>query len=357
MNNKKIYENVKMKIAISKLNEEGIAMKQERLSLKRRFAIVASIMILLTGVCYGKEIKEFAKKLFGENASDGVNIAIENDYVANPNTDYIESNGIEVSINSFLLDDYNFDISFNLKFSDDYNIDEMLKLDIMNLKVTNENGEKIFATRESDNEEAHNLYETEQEARKYFDYYNGAYSSYAEKINDKELIYYLTATGNSDFFPEANKLIVSFSKIGIDNHKLENFEKDLPIYVGNWNYNIEVPEKMAKRSLEYYEVKEINDNNLLFDKAILSNTAFKVYLNNAYEIDMNYNDYIENSKGEVFKPSMRSDGDGGLYTSEDNTLNYYNTFNLTSSNATDTLKLHLFKKDGKEVIIELIKKI
>ena len=39
----------------------------------------------------------------------------------------------------------------------------------------------------------------------------------------------------------------------------------------------------------------------------------------------------------------------------DGTVRYYNTFNLTSFNATDKLKVHLFKTSGEEVIIELEK--
>ena len=48
-------------------------------------------------------------------------------------------------------------------------------------------------------------------------------------------------------------------------------------------------------------------------------------------------------------------GDGEISVKEDGTVTYYNTFNLTNYDATDTLKVHLFKTTGEEVVIELEK--
>ena len=47
--------------------------------------------------------------------------------------------------------------------------------------------------------------------------------------------------------------------------------------------------------------------------------------------------------------------DGEISVKEDGTVTYYNTFNLTNYDATDTLKVHLFKTTGEEVVIELEK--
>ena len=214
---------------------------------------------------------------------------------------------------------------------------------------------KIFATWDIEIEEMHQLYETEQEAKEKYDSYKGTYSCYAEKIGENELRYYLTATGNPETFPEANKLIVTFNRIRIRNN-VERFDSDENlIYNGEWKYDLDVSEEMAQRNSMNYKVKKINDNNIIVDRAILSNTAFKIYLSKANDLEMHHNEYVENSNGKKFEPSMRSDGDGELSVTSDGKVTYYNTFNLTKFDATDIIKVHLFKTNGKEVIIELKK--
>ena len=47
--------------------------------------------------------------------------------------------------------------------------------------------------------------------------------------------------------------------------------------------------------------------------------------------------------------------DGEISVKDDGTVTYYNTFNLTNYDATDTLKVHVFKINGEEVTIELEK--
>ena len=66
-------------------------------------------------------------------------------------------------------------------------------------------------------------------------------------------------------------------------------------------------------------------------------------------------EYVETTDGTKYYPAHRSDGDGEISVKEDGTITYYNTFNLTNYDATDTLKVHVFKTTGEEVIIELEK--
>lgn len=322
-------------------------------SIFKSIAVASCMIISLTGVVFAKDIGNFISNLFGVNASDGINIAAEQGYIENVDTDYQDYNGIEVSVKSFLLDDSNFDITFDIKISDKYNIEEMQKIDLMDLKVLNENGKKIFATHDIEIEEIQKLYKTEEEAREKYDSYRGAYSGYAEKIGENELRYYLTATGNPENFPQAEKLIVTFNRI---RNNFDSFiSNENTIYIGEWKYELDVPKEMSQRESINYIVKKINDKNIIVDKATLSNTAFKIYLSKANDLEMDHNEYVENSNGKKFEPSMRSDGDGELSVTSDGKVTYYNTFNLTKFDATDVIKVHLFKTNGKEIIIELEK--
>ena len=127
MDNNKILEKVKVKIAISNVKEEDIVMNKNRFNAIKKIGIVACAALSMT-------------------SSHGVQTAINNSYYSDVNTEYKEANGISANIESFLLDDYNFDITINIKFDETYNLANMLskegKIDIMDLKVVNENNEK-----------------------------------------------------------------------------------------------------------------------------------------------------------------------------------------------------------------------
>lgn len=352
--NNKIFEKVKMKIAISNLKEETIAMNKRKLNIEKWIGIAACITILTTGV--GFATTQIINK-FGDNSSDGIQTAIENGYYSDINTEYKEANGISANIESFLIDANNFDMNINIKFDDSYDLQSLLanegKIDIMNLKIVNEKNEKIFATREAESEEMIALYTTEQEARESYDNYKGSYSETSKKINTNEIRYYLTATGNPEKFPISQKLKVTFSKIR--NSYWKDGEEKYRIFEGEWSYEIDVPSKMIQSNIIQYKLVSISDESYKFDNATVSDTAFRIYLSNCNEIAYNENEFVETSDGRKFYHAGRSDGDEIISTKEDGTIKYYNTFNLTRYDVTDSLKVHLFHKDGDEIIIELTK--
>ena len=336
MNNNKIFEKVKMKIAISNVQEEDIEMNKSNKNIGKGIGIAACVLVSMAGVTFATN---YAVNKFGNNASKGVQTAIENGYISEVNSNYKEANGISVNVNSFVLDDYNFDISFNVKFNENYKIEDMLKMDIFDLKIVNEKGEKVFATRELESEEMQKLYKTEQEAKEKYENYSGSYSESCDKIDDNEIRFNLTATGNEKTFPESKKLIITFNKLRIS--KWIEDKNEETILSGNWNYEIDVPENMAKTNITNYKLKSISDKNYKFEKAYCSNTAFKIYLNNCSGISWNEKDCVENSKGEKFYPAQRSDGDGEISTNVDGTVKFHNTYNLTNikytlSNGTET---------------------
>ena len=354
MNNNKIFEKVKMKIAISNVKEEDIVMNKSKVNIGKCIGIAACMALSMTGVVFATT--QIINK-FGANSSDGIQTAINNEYYSDVNTEYRESNGISTSIESFLIDDNNFDMNINIKFDSSYNLQDMLsndgEIDIMDLKVVNEKDEKIFATRELESEEMTSLYKTEQEAKENYDSYMGAYSETTEKISDNEIKFYLTATGNPVDFTTSQKLKVTFNKIR--NRYWENGEEKYIIYEGKWSYDIDVPNKMAKSNIINYKLVSISDENYKFESARLSNTAFKIYLSNCKGISWNDNECVETSDGRKFYPAQRADGDGEISVKEDGSVRYYNTFNLTNYDATDNLKVHLFKTNGDEIIVELEK--
>ena len=92
-----------------------------------------------------------------------------------------------------------------------------------------------------------------------------------------------------------------------------------------------------------------------FEKATLSNTAFEIYLSNCEDFSWNEKDSVETNDRKIFYKANRNDVDRDFSIDNNGNIKIYSTFNLTKFDATNKIKVHLFKSNGEEVIIELEK--
>ena len=299
MDNKKILEKVQIKIAISNVKEEDIVMNKSKVSFGKRVGIAACILLSMTGVVFATV--SIANK-FGPNSSEGSQRAVDSGYIAYSKEDSI--------VDSFMIDNYNFYIAFNkeklgLSYEDilqKYENRQIGEKQKEYLKITNEKGEEVF---------------------------NNTNTAFGLTEENNKIFY--TATAKE--FPVSKKLYIDFDG-----------RKEV----------LDVPENMQGEVIEY-KLKSISDKDWKFEKATLSNTAFKIYLSDCYDFDWNNEDSVETSDGKKFYEAKRSDGDGSFSIDNNGNIKVYTTFNLTKFDATDSLKVHLFKANGEEVIIELEK--
>ena len=297
MDNKRILEKVQIKIAISKVNEEDIGMKKSKLNFVKKIGIAVCALLSTTGVVFAT-VAIINK--FGANSSEGSQRAVESGYIAYSKEDSI--------VDSFMLDNYNFYIAFKEEklgltledIQEKYDKTEIGEKQKEYLTIKNENNEVVFS----------NL--------------NMAYS---RNIEDGKIIY--TATAKE--FPISKKLYIDFDG-----------KKEV----------LDVPEFMQSEIVQY-RLKSISDENWKFESATLSNTAFKIYLSNCDGISHNERNRVVTSDGKECYQQEKSDGDGSISVGSDGVVKYYNTFNLTKFDATDNLKVYLFKTNGEEIIIEL----
>lgn len=361
MNNKqkeKILENVKLKISISNFEkEEKIDMTKTRKSILKIVAVACCTMLSITGVVFAKDIGNFVKEFFGGNTSDGVDTAVNNGYVADANTEYQKADGIELKVESILMDDFNFDMNFSLKISEKYDIKEFEKLKFGDLIIKDEEGRIVFNQHGS-------KVETEEMRGKT---YMGAYSILPQKIREDEIKVSLSATGNPVAFPKSKKLIVT----------LDNIKTSKVSYQGDWEFKVDVPKEMYNREMAIYRAISCNDDKINIDEidATLSNTALKIYIpttmtnkvdydllrserpNSAYDWIAFNREYVETSDGKRFETSQKSDGDGGYTVAQgqEMIIDYRQTFNLTKYDATDEITIHIFTNKDEEIIIKLEK--
>ena len=160
MNNKKILEKFKMNVAIRNFkseNENKHTLKEKikwKFCMKKKLIVgLCGCFILLSGVVLANYDKIIAT--FGLGA--GIDLAVKNGYIANPNMNYIESdtivnnerdsitlNDIKVNakIKDFIMDDINISTHFSFKIDTKINetidMDNLQNIELKDLIVTDE---------------------------------------------------------------------------------------------------------------------------------------------------------------------------------------------------------------------------
>lgn len=367
--NEELKEKLKFKIAISQMKEkEKIAMNKGKRKISKGIGIAACLVVATTGIVFANDIGNFFSNLFGGNSSDGVQTAVDNGYVENVEPQYIKADGIDITVDSFLIDDYNLDMNFKIRLDNKYDLKNMENLQPYDMKIVDENNEIVFLT----SEEEKRIAEENKTAGtpNYHPLFWGGYGMTPELIDDHEIMLHLTAYGSEEHkFPKSKKLYITFTKI-INKIGMDGSFKDA--YTGNWSFELDVPKEMYNRELVIYKVESCSDNKTKVGNASLSNTAFKINITETTTDKIDYEllhktppknisdmialgkEYVENSNGKRFEPSMRSDGDGGYNSSSEGRkiTDYHQTFNLTKFDATDELKVHIFTNKGEEIVIE-----
>ncbi len=359
--NKEIMQKVKLKIAISNFyKEEKIDMKKNKKNVIKIVTVASMLFVCITGVAFAKDIGNLIKKVFGPNTSNGVDTAVENGYISNVKTQVEEANGIEISVDSIIMDDFNFAINFKMSLNEKYNVDEFEhKTDFVDLNVVDEENNIVFTTSHKSTDDTIE--------------YLGSYGIISKKIGEKDLQISLSATGNPKLFPKSKHLKINFSKIRIGQWKEDEILEK--IYEGKWNFEIDVPKEFYTRETYTYKAKSCNDQNIDINdiKAIVSRTGCRVYIpliretnkidyklihdsqENAFDRAPLQKEYVETTNGKKFEPAARSDGDGCSELNDKNEINYYNTFNLTTYDATDKITLNITTNKQEKIIIELEK--
>lgn len=353
---KTLAHNSKKKLRKLLVEENVVEIRNKRII--RLISIILFATAMITGITYADEIVEFVKEFFGANASDGVDTAVNHGFVAEGKTENT-TEGITVSIKSFMMDDYNFGMNFLLTFNDKYDdVNEIAKYKLLleDLKIIDENNNIVFST---DYERRLKNDETLEP-----EYWNG-YSMGQKVVSDNQIMLSLSSAAEVKAFPKSKKLYISFSRITL---------KDLPndeVYKGNWKFEEDVPEEMYNRETVIYKVKSCSDDKTVVEDAVLSNTAFKISIpvtttdkidykalydrenmKSIYSLIALQKEYVETSDGKRFEISKDGTNGYGGANGENKIIDYHQTFDLTKYDATDTLTVHIFTNSGEEIIIE-----
>lgn len=305
MNNKEMLDKFKMSVAISNFekeceretNQKGIYTLEKRgfwrdyIMKKRIIATTCVGMILMSGVVFAANIDNI--KNYFRGLGSGIDTAIENGYVENPEMDYIESNTtlsketgtivedvkVDAKIEDFLMDDLNLSTQFCFEFDEKINnyidLNNIDNVTLDDLFVRDEENRLIYSGNDKEMFEnyckEHNLNYVFGE----FDnekYYNNGLNCFPSFISKDSGLVKLTYNMYSEGFPKSKKLYFSFSKMTITEHNNSN---EITIQ-GNWKIELDVPEKMYNRTSETYRVISCSSDDFEIYSSSVSDTGFEL---------------------------------------------------------------------------------
>lgn len=409
MNNKEI-DKLRMKIAIFNAEEEikqksnkCLQNNNEKIGMnlirKKIIATVCASFVLVSGIVVATNIEKVKTHFRG--LGEGVDTAIENGYISEPNVEFVnvENIGADVKLENFLMDDVN--LSVNFMFDFDENIKDIIDMEKVNnielsdLIVKDEENRIIYS---SPNQEAFEKYCKENNLDYTFcefneNYMNNGLNAFiVSKSSDSiELMYNMYSKN----FPKSKKLYFSFNTITITEYTKE---KEIEYEInGVWNATIDVPEKMYNRTEEYYKVVSCDSDDFEVYTSKVTETGFEIgviisniekpksnneKLQKYRNVDKNYESgkiseeeadelkkwyreyvvlnypisisnynlqgektnasYVENENGQRYESTKSPNRITKNFFLEGNKYDFYETFSMNKYNATDKINIVLY---------------
>lgn len=300
----RIRKMTKDKITVSNFqNSEFMKENNKKINLKKISIVACCILVLTTGVVFGKEIENFIKYYFG--IDENINKAAEKGYVEDVNMNPIEEETIlthdntgeiidnidvSVKIDEFLMDDINLSVNFTFKFDDKikevFDLDNLQYISLPDLIIFDEDNRILSSNcSKSDFEKICEQYNLDYN---FEDYYlnNNPTSSYGINDHNKEenfVKYGVNFLASDKCFPNSKELNFVFTKIKLEKYEynVENVENgeylksNSVTLTGDWKVNVEVPEKMYNHQKTEYKVASISNPNIAVSYASASETGFK----------------------------------------------------------------------------------
>lgn len=326
-----------------------------------KISTVCAIFLMICTVTFGKDLYLYILNSFAKT-HEGIITAINNDYYADINMEYINSDKTQLKVDYILMDDFNLVLAFNIKSDINTNID---KLKFNDMIITDENNNLIFC----DDIDTYEKYckKTNKEIttipKSSFSDNGYGIETIEKNKNEIKILYKLY----SSQFPTSKELNIEIHTIELITDK-GNVQKS-----GTWKIHIDLPKEFYDREYSYYHVKDKANQqfDINIENVVVSNTQTIVKYNGktkGYDksiegIEEKFNNllndegtifdeiWIEDENGKKFKMSAINDGYGTKF-SADGTFEGELPFSLTKYDLTKILYL-VIEKDNKEYRIEL----
>lgn len=347
-----------------------------RNKFKISFATACCILCLATSIVFAEEITAFIKHIF--NYSKGLDKAVESGYIENTNIETIKSNGTVITAENFLMDDFNLSFTFKVDLENQELLNDTSKIEFLDLLITDEENRILYC----ENKDRFNEYCINNNLDYKYREFNESYISTGDswynknkQNNEISIIYNLYG----DKFPKSKKLIIDVSKIKCTS---ENSEV---ILEGDWNIELDVPEKFYNRECVVYTVTSCSEPTLTVTDMTVYNTGtkfeFKANFESIYKesdndeiknektseffewsknniqkgLEVVNNIYLEDESGNKYYPIRSNIDDKNTIYEINGKISYYQTFDLIKYEKVNKLKVYFnlnLYNENKSIIIE-----
>lgn len=436
MKDKELLEKFKMNVAINNLKkellEERTLTKENngRNDMKNSFKIgvAACLMVVsISGMVFAKEIStKIYENFFG--TGKGMETAINEGYIESPEMEYensvtnleneetgqkIEGADTKVKVDEFVMDDFNLSLTFDVELSENVKeiitAEEIGDISFPDLLISDENDIVLYCITGKKYEEwsqKNNLNLGFNEALDNGELIGSGAGFFAGEKNGNHIkVIYNIYTGGDVVFPKSKKLKIDMNQIKLSKNPEVYFGDEEITLTGNWNFEVDVPEKMYARKNILYKQKSTTNKDFNVLQATVYNTGTDIKLKfkaqkhekepttekiefwkslpendklknvdilNYLEREIRYTDeyieysqrsfdiwqydkYLENEDGKKFEMTMGTRENGGGFIDDDGIYESNVTFDLTKYDATDTVTVYVDYKGNKaEIVLEKV---
>ncbi len=420
-NKEENWEALKEKIAISNLlEEENMKNKGKIIAMIKPMVAACLMLVSLSGIVFAKEI---ANQIYNQYfTGKGVEKAIHEGYVENTQMEeqnakttieneetgeMVEADETSIKVSELIMDDFTLSMTFEVTLSDTIKdvitAKEVMEMNFPDIVVYDENNTILNTIDEANLEkfkEKCNIQAT--------DFVNSGVNTFvSEKTEHTVKIIYNFYTGGECIYPKSKKLHIFIDRIKASKKETVMGNEEITIR-GNWNFEIDVPEKMYTRENIIYQQKTTSNPDFNVESAVVYNTGMEIGMKFKAEKQMSmkeigvsvseelefywsldendelrtidilnyienrarsnpeyqklleqslqtweYEKYVTNSKGERFDFTMGPRENGGATIDEEGIMTATCMFDLTVYDATDEITLHLaYKGNEADIVLE-----
>lgn len=424
MSKEKILDSLKENICIEKMKKINKRESQIKRILRSSF-VVCITGLSVSGIVFAKDISTKIYENFF-HTGNGMAVAINEGYIEKSDMEYQTSNIVveneetgqviedadtNIKVDSFLMDDFNLSVTFDVEFSDKIKDiiteKEVFEMNFPDMIIYDENDVvMLLPTGIKFNEfcKEKNLpytYETCPDEK----CIGSGYNVFVTEKDDKHVrVVYNIYTGGNMVYPKSKKIYANIGEIRVSKNESLYGQEEISIK-GDWDLEVDVPEKMYGRKNITYLQKNTTDENYKITSAILYNTGIKTKLEvtgykkpenikftpeyefynslpedsefktneifsylseklhnteenvnrqKKYKELYDFEIYITNKKGEEFKQTVGPSPNGSTVIGDDNIIKRETMFDLTKYDEADEITVHI-NHHGKEVKIVLEK--
>ncbi len=297
MDKENILNNIQENIAIE--NFRTIHKKHE--TIKKILQSTLTVMICclsVTGIVFAKDI---STKIYDNffMTGKGMETAMNEGYIENTNMDYenanttientktgevIEDIETKVKVSEFVMDDFNLSITFDVELSEKakeiVTADEIWEFNFPDLVIADENNIVLYCPsgdRYNEFSQEHNLgMDFEEALDKGLCIGSGVNIIPIQREGNHVKVVYNIYTGGESSFPKSKKLSIDMTKINISKNEKTTMGEEEITLTGDWNFDVEVPEKMYNRQSIVYVQTDTTSENYQLESAVLYDTGMEI---------------------------------------------------------------------------------